>query len=79
MVVTKERLPQDTENTIYIEEWEIDTIQDIVDRCREKWDEIDNSKLDKLDIQFEEIQTKCFGYDQYDPSDYRKYYVVTKK
>jgi hypothetical protein len=75
-MVLKEKLPQDTENTIYIEVSGIDTIKDLISNAQDKWGE--EIELDKLKIEHEHIQVKCFGYDQYDSSDYRNYFVITK-
>jgi hypothetical protein len=69
----KEKLPQDTDTKIYIKNLNY-SLQELVDICKAKWD-IDDLLRFKLD--FEEIQVKCFGYDQYDPSDYREYLVIT--
>lgn len=74
--MNKEYRPQDTDNTIYIESLYIDTIQDILDRCKEKWGDIE---LSNLMIEHDNIQVKCFGYDQYDPNDYIDYFVVTRQ
>lgn len=68
--------PQDTDNTIYIESYMIDSIQDILDACKEKWGDIEPSNLM---IEHDNIQFKCFGYDQYDPDDYIDYFVVTRQ
>lgn len=72
----QERRPIDTDTKIYIESYLINTIQDIIDSCNEKWGDI---SLTDLIIEHEHIQVKCFGYDQYDPSDYIDYFVITKR
>jgi|LakMenEpi03Aug12_release.lakeMendotaPanAssembly.Ray.scaffolds.fasta_scaffold375157_2 hypothetical protein len=74
--MSKEVLPEDTENKIYIEEMLLFSIEDLINICNEKWD---NVKLSELKIEHEHIQVKCFGYDQYDSSDYKNYFVVTKQ
>lgn len=72
----KQHLPQDTNNKIYIEDCEIQTINDLVCKAQEKWgEEID---ISSVRIDHEHIQVQCFGYDQYDPSDYKNYFVLTK-
>lgn len=75
MVKDDSRYPEDKEYTIYIIDNMLMTIQDIIDRAKEKWGE--NISLDRIDITGEEIQVRCFGYDQYDPSDYCRYLVVS--
>lgn len=72
----KERRPIDTDTKLYIESYCINTIQDIIDYCHEKWGDI---SLADLIIEHKHIQVKCFGYDQYDPSDYIDCFVITKK
>lgn len=71
----REILPQDTPNKIYIECLG-DTLNDIFAVCQDKWG--NSVGLDQLKIDHEHIQVKCFGYDQYDSSDYRNYFVITK-
>ena len=71
----KEKLPQDTDTTIYIENWEIRSLNDLIVRSQQKWGLF--VSLEDLKIDHEEIQVKCFGYDQYDPGDYRNYFVIT--
>lgn len=73
--MNKERLPIDTDTKIYIENWEIRSLNDLIVRSQQKWGLF--VSLDDLKIDFEEIQVKCFGYDQYDPSDYKFYFVIT--
>lgn len=71
------RLPTDTDTKIYIEEYLIQNINDLIIYAQEKWGpEVDISKVSVI---FEEIQVKCFGYDQYDPADYIKYFILTKE
>lgn len=68
------RYPENTDTTIYIYDSSTLTIQEIIDRAQEKWGE--DISFDRLEITGEEIQVRCFGYDQYDPSDYCRYIVV---
>jgi hypothetical protein len=72
----KEILPQDTEDKIYIEVSGIDTVNDLISKSQDKWGEEVN--LDKLKIEHEHIQVKCFGYDLYDSGDYRNYFILTR-
>lgn len=69
-----EKLPVDTDTKIYIENTYSYSIFDLLLKCEEKWG---NVKMDDLKIDYEEIQVKCFGYDQYDPGDYKFYFVIT--
>jgi hypothetical protein len=71
------RLPKDTDDKIYIWVYDIYTLNDILIKCQEKWGE--DVCMDSLLIEPEHIQVQCFGYDQYDPSDWRDYFVVTRK
>lgn len=73
-IMNKEKLPQNTDSIIYVEDWEIRTLKDLLDVSQLKWGNVD---LSRLKIEFEEIQVKCFGYDQYDLDDYRNYFVIT--
>ena len=70
-----EKLPVDTDTTIYIENWEIRSLNDLIVRSQQKWGLF--VSLEDLKIDYEEIQVKCFGYDQYDPNDYKFYFVIT--
>lgn len=68
------RYPQDDATTIYIVDSGLLTVQEIIDRAQDKWGE--NISFYRLEITGEEKQVRCFGYDQYDPSDYLNYIVV---
>lgn len=73
------KLPQDTDTTIYIEDLGY-SLDDLINFCHNKWGK--DKKwgpvyLSNLKITFQEIQIKCFGYDQYDPGDYKYYFVIT--
>ncbi|RZK44590.1 MAG: hypothetical protein EOO61_03285 [Hymenobacter sp.] len=74
----QERLP---ENTYHIKYWpcaygEELTLQEIIDLCARWWPEMNN--LSDISIDKEEIQVRCFGYDLYDSSDYRWYWVFRR-
>ena len=71
------RLPKDTDNKIHIEEYLIQNINDLIIYAQEKWGE--DVDISKVSVIFEEIQVKCFGYDQYDPADYIKYFILSKE
>jgi hypothetical protein len=71
----KEKLPQDTNTKIYIENIYDYSIFELLLKCYDKWGVQINIK--NLKIDFEEIQVKCFNYDQHDPGDYRNYFVIT--
>ena len=75
-MIQKETLPQDTENKIYIEVSGIDNINDLIFEAQDKWGKAID--IDKLKLEHEHIQVKCFGYDQYDSGDYRDYFVITR-
>lgn len=49
---------------------------ELYDAARKKWG-YDISPA-KIKVEHEHIQVKCFGYDQYDPTDYKDYFVLTK-
>ncbi|AUR84706.1 hypothetical protein NVP1063O_039 [Vibrio phage 1.063.O._10N.261.45.C7] len=46
----------------------------ILDQIKEKWGDVDFSCIE---IEPENIHTRCLGYDLYDSSDYDDYLVVT--
>lgn len=71
------RLPKDTDNKIHIEEYLVQNINDLIIFAQEKWGE--DVDISKVSVMFEEIQVKCFGYDQYDSGDYIKYFILRKK
>lgn len=70
------RLPTDTDTTIYILEESIYNLNELIIKAQEKWGE--DVDISKVSVIFEEIQVKCFGYDQYDPADYIKYFILEK-
>lgn len=67
--------PDETNNRFYIVEGINDSLQDIIDRVKEKWG--DSIDLSNITIGAEHIHTHCLGYDCYDPSDYTDFVVVT--
>lgn len=70
-----ERFSQNAEGTLYIEDLGY-TLNELYIKAQEKWgDDID---LEDVKVEYEHRQVKCFGYDQYDSSDYRNYFVLTK-
>lgn len=71
------RLPKDTDNKIHVEEYLVQNINDLIIYAQEKWGE--DVDISKVSVTFEEIQVKCFGYDQYDPADYIKYFILSKE
>lgn len=52
-------------------------LQDIIDKCKEKWGQ--DISLSNIHISAEYIHTDCIGFDEYDPSDYTNYLVITYK
>lgn len=66
--------PVNSENTLYIERYSVNILEELVEKAKEYWPEAD---LARITIDVEEIQVANFGYDQYDPSDYIEYYVLT--
>lgn len=65
--------PVNSENTLYIERYSVNILEELVDKIKEYWP---NADLANVMIDVEEIQVAGFGYDQYDPSDYVEYYVL---
>lgn len=66
--------PDDTSNTIYIEDTKSMSILDIISKAKEKWGE--DIMLDSLTISAESIHTSCLYYDLYDSSDYTDFIVL---
>ena len=66
--------PVNSENTLYIERYSVNILEELVEKAKEYWPGAD---LANVVIDVEEIQVAGFGYDQYDPSDYIEYYVLT--
>lgn len=71
----EERLPENTPTVLYIEDIGY-TINSLFALAQEKWG--DEIGLEEIEVGYEHIQVKCFGYDQYDPTDYTNYFVLTK-
>lgn len=73
----EERLPENTETCLYIPDFGgNNTLQDLIDAAVTHFGEVG---FDDLNIESENIQIACFGYDLYDPVDWRRYFVITKK
>lgn len=66
--------PTNSKNTLYIERYSVSILEELVEKANEYWPGVD---LANVTIDVEEIQVAGFGYDQYDPSDYIEYYVLT--
>ena len=73
MKVDDTRYPQNTAETLYIPSGE--TIEYVIDRAKKHFGVDD---ISELTISAENIQIRCFGYDQYDGSDWRQYLVITR-
>ena len=67
--------PDDTETCFHLVSSCSNSLQDIIDRAKDKWGE--DIDLDNISITSEKIHTHCLGYDQYDPSDYTDFIIVT--
>ncbi len=67
--------PDDTETCFYIASNSWTSLADILRKAKEKW----GDDLDFSDIQIssEYIHTSCLSYNQYDPSDYTCFTVIT--
>lgn len=70
-----ERLPENTDTRLYIPDFEAKTLQDVLDEITKHFGDCD---LNDLEIESENIQIACFGYDLYDPLDWSRYLVITK-
>lgn len=78
-IINDEIWPEDHENTKYvpIERYSPITKQYLDDLCETYFGkELNNHKITFL---FEEIQVKHFGYDLYDPTDYRNFLIIERK
>lgn len=64
--------PDDDENTIYLRgEYSLEDLDRI---AQDKWP---GASMDDIQISTEYIQTDCLGHDQYDPSDYTCFLVLS--
>ena len=72
--MTNEKFPEDTYNTMYVKNYGTLTIGDLIAKAREKWGLFE---ISELSIDHQNIQYKCFGYDQYDSTDYMPYFIIT--
>lgn len=67
--------PDDTDNTFYMRGYYDGLpLSEILEQTKEKWP---NASFDDVNIASEYIQTRCIGYDLYDPSDYDCFLVIT--
>lgn len=67
--------PDDTDTEMYIQSDSVSSLQDLLDRAREKWPD---ASMGQIRITAEEIHTACLGYDLYDPIDYTDFIILTK-
>lgn len=71
----KDYWPDDDENTLHLQATSNHSLQDIMDRIKEKWGDV---PFDSITITGEKIHTSCLTYDCYDPSDYTDFIILTK-
>lgn len=62
--------PDDTHDTLHLTEANLETV---LERAAEAWPGI---LPREIAISSEHIQTKCLGYDLYDPSDYTDFILI---
>lgn len=72
--MTSEKFPEDTENVMYIRNNGTTTMGELLEKANEKWGYVSPHAYG---IDFQNIQYRCFGYDQYDPGDYMPYFIIT--
>lgn len=65
--------PDNTENTIYIEESAC--LADIIFAIENKWP---GTSFEDIRIRSERIQTDCIGYDLYDPCDRTNFIIIER-
>lgn len=68
--------PDDTDTKMYISGETYVTLQEILDKAKEKWPD---AKPEQIMIDPQHIHTHALGYDRYDPSDYTNYIVLELK
>lgn len=73
-----ERLPQNTDDVKYVlSSWEEEiSLYDLMWQAEEYFPDTDPVNIR---ISHQEIQFRCFGYDLYDSSDYRWYWVFERR
>lgn len=66
--------PDDTATVLYFSDHRRMTLQDMIDKAKEKWPE---ATFDQIEISAEHIHTHCVYYDRYDSGDYTNFTVMT--
>lgn len=74
---TKTFRPDNTKDKIYIEGSMRYTFSELFDIASEHFEK-DYNLLDNIAISAEHIQTRCIGYDIYDPDDYDDFIVMER-
>lgn len=69
----KDFWPDDTDTTMYIAGDE--TLENLLADIADKWP---GASASNITISSEKIQTRCIGYDLYDPVDYTDFLVITR-
>lgn len=72
-----ERFPQDTDDTKYVpSSWEEELSLYEIEHLAERY--FPGTDPQNIRVSHEEIQFRCFGYDLYDSSDWRWYWVFRR-
>ena len=67
------RYPQNTQQVLYVRSG--GTLGDLVESAKRHFPDCE---MDDLNVEGQNIQIKCFGYDLYDGNDYLDYIVITR-
>ena len=69
------QLPEDTETCKYYPSYCEILLSELIEIAEGYFPD---TPLDKITIDHQKIQVKCFGYDLYDPADYMNFYIFEK-
>jgi hypothetical protein len=69
--------PDDSDDTMYIQTSDCapPTLAELMAKIEEKWP---GTSAANIQIDCDEIQTDCLGYDSYDPIDHTNFIIITK-
>ena len=71
--MAQEFWPQDTATEMYLASTY--DLKEILERIQKKWP---GATPEQITIDTDRFQTKCIGYDLYDPSDYTTFIVIRR-
>jgi hypothetical protein len=71
-----DRIPEDSDTEMWVENTGYLSLQDMINRCKAKWPNVD---FEDISVEPRHHHQYCIYYDLHDSSDYVDYLVFTKE